>query len=312
MRDAAYPNRRDFMKAVFALLPLGVQKSNITENFNPSPNLQSEKIGLHLGSVQQQLAEDPMKTIGLIDQLGIRSLELQDVALLNRLHPVLTGAGFTIPSSFFPSPYVSGNWNPMAAMGMKIPSNRDFEYVVDQAAQYSLSYLVMPGIFPQDRGGLDDYRQLAEKLNQAGELCQQAGVQLCYHHQSYELQPMENTSPMDVMIETWEAELVKVQVNTFWLSLARIDILDFLKKNVAYLGPMHLEDMAADAPQTYRAITLPPGAHRPLGDGIINFSAIFETEIAQSLPHYFIHLEDMDDPLGGLRLSVSYLDKLLG
>lgn len=311
MRDAAYPNRRDFMKAVSALFPLGVQKSNVTEYFKPSPNLQSEKIGLHLGSVQQQLAEDPMKTIGLIDQLGIRSLELQDAALLNRLHPVLTGAGFIIPSSFFPSPYVTGNWNPMAAMGMKIPSNRDFEYVVDHAAQYSLSYLVMPGIFPQDRGGLDDYRQLAEKLNHAGELCQQAGVQLCYHHQSYELQPMENSSPMQVMLETWEAELVKLQVNTFWLSLARIDILDFLKKNVAYLGPMHLEDMAADAPQTYRAITLPPGAHRHLGDGIINFSAIFETKIAQSLPHYFIHLEDMDDPLGGLRSSVSYLDKLL-
>jgi sugar phosphate isomerase/epimerase len=311
-RDALYADRRTFLRAVSSLFPLGFIKPDAHSPVQKPLPFIAEKIGLHMGSVQQQLAEDPMQTLGVLDQLSIRILELQDTALLDRLHPVLKGAGFQIPSSFFPSPYITGNWNPMAAMGMKIPSQRDFQHVVDQAARYSLSYLVMPGVFPQDRGGLDDYRRLAEKLNQTGEQCREAGVQLAYYHHSYELQPMENTNPLEVMAEIWDESLVKLQPNTLGLGLARQDILAFLKRYAPFLGPVHLADIAEDAPQTYRAITLPPGTHQPLGKGAVDFSEILTSEIADSIPYFFIHLEAMDDPLESLKESVSYLDNLAG
>lgn len=300
-------SRRGILKILASVISIGKISTALGKPIQTP--VSKEKLGLNMGSVAQALVDKPMQTIGLIDQLGIRNLELQNISLLQKLHPVLKGAGFNIPSSFFPSPYITGNWNPMTAMGMKLPTQRDFPYVVDQAVAYSLSYLVMPGIFPQDRGGLDDYKQLADKLNVAGELCSEAGVQCCYHHYAYELQPMENTSPLEVMLEQCDARLVKLQVNTFWLSLARIDIPTFLKAYAAYLGPLHLEDISDNAPQTYRAITLPPGTHQPPGQGMINFSEIFSSSPAERIPYYFIHLEDMDDPLAALRTSVAYLEE---
>ncbi len=306
-----HSGRRTFLKAFSSVLPLGMSPAFFHRLQELSADGDRLKLGLHLGSVQELLVSDPMKILGTLNQMGIRYLELQDVSLLNKLQPVLKGAGFEVPSSFFPSPYITNNWNPAASMGMKIPANRDFKSVVDQAVKYDLRYLVMPGIFPQDRGGLDVYKRLATKLNEVGKLCQQAGIQLAYHHYAYEFQPMENTTPMAVMLETWEEDLIQLEVNTFWLSLTGLEIVPFLEKYSLFLGPLHLADKSAQAPQTYRAFTLPPDTQQTLGEGVINFPEILESNISLQIPYFFIHLEDISDPLAAIRSSVSYMKKIM-
>lgn len=306
-----YSGRRGFLKTVSSVLPLSLSPAFFYRLQETAVFADRKKLGLHLGSVQELLVSDPMKIINALDQMNIRNLELQDVSLLNKLQPVLKGAGFKVPSSFFPSPYITNNWNPVASMGLKIPANRDFKSVVDQAAKYGLHYLVMPGLFPQDRGGLDVYKDLATKLNEAGELCKQGGIQLAYHHHVYEFQPMENTTPMEVMLGTWEEELVQLEVNTFWLSLAGLEIIPFLKKYRSFLGPMHLADKSDQAPQTYRAITLPPDMQQALGNGVINFPKILANDVSDQIPYFFIHLADISDPLAAIQTSVSYMNKVM-
>jgi sugar phosphate isomerase/epimerase len=267
-------------------------------------------LGLNLGSVQDVLADRPMETINTLTEIGVKVLEFSDVTLLKRLHPILKGAGFEIPSSFFYSPYITGNWNPMEAFGMKIPVDRTFESVVTSAARFGMSHLVMPGIFPEDRGGLDVYKRLSEQMNKAGELCQQANIQLCYHSYSYEFQPMENSSPMAVLLEYLDNSLVKLEADTFWMAIAGIDIMDFLTSNAARIPLVHLADVSANAPQYYRAVTLPDEVYQPPGDGALDFKKIMDFCKRDTVEHAFIHLEKATEPLIAVQKSVQYLQSL--
>ena len=304
--------RRKFIKGLSSIIPFLFSDVTRVPRFHRRPGFDLSKLGLNLGTVQDQLVNDPMQTINTIHEVGLRYLELPDINLLNKLHPILTGAGFSLPSSFFPSPYITGNWAPMASLGIKLPRSRDFRTVVNLASQYELRYLVVPGIFPQDRGGLDVYRALAEKLNEAGQVCNESGIQLCYHHYSYEFQPMEESSPIQVMMQNLEHTLVKLQADTFWLSLTGIDVQDFLSEYHSFLGPMHLADKAADAPQTYRAITLPEGSCLPVGEGVVDFEKLLGADHLNDIPYYYIHLEDLAAPLNSVIKSVKYLSSLTG
>ena len=305
-------DRRKFISACAALLP--VSYLNMFPDYLPpnSTSFSFEKVGLNLGSVQDQLANNPMETVNLINRLGLRHLELPGTSLLRQLHPILSGAGFKISSSHFYSPYITGNWAPMGSMGMKLPKERDFKSVIEIAQKYELEYLVMPGIFPEDRGGLEVYQKLADKLNESGQQCQNAGIQLCYHHYSYEFQPMEDSSPLREMLKILDSSLVKLETDTFWLSLADISALDFLEEHQAFLGPMHLADKSGEAPQTYRAVTLPKGSHLPVGEGVVPFDKILNAAAINKAPYFFIHLENMVKPLEALQKSATYLKRLSG
>lgn len=302
-------NRRAFLNLMALSVPAVFIENHWSSSTAVLPQTKT-KLGLNLGSVQDVLADRPMETINTLTEIGVKVLEFSDVTLLKRLHPVLKGAGFEIPSSFFYSPYITGNWNPMEAFGMKIPVDLSFETVVASAARFGLSYLVMPGLFPEDRGGLDVYKKLAEKMNNAGELCQQAGIQLCYHSYSYEFQPMENSSPMAVLLEYLDNGLVKLEADTFWMAIAGIDIMDFLSSNAARIPMVHLADVSANAPQSYRAVTLPDEVYQPPGEGILDFKEIMDFCKRDTVEYSFIHLEKATEPLSAVQKSVRYLKSL--
>ena len=251
-----------------------------------------------------------MLVVNTLNELGLRNIELSDFSLLKRLQPILKGAGFHVLSSFFPSPYITGNWNPVASLGLPIPQERNFESVIKHAVKYNLEYLVMPGLFPEDRGGLDVYLKLAEKLNLQGEKCKKEGIQLCYHHYSYELQPMGNTNPLQVMIDNLEDSLVKLQPDTFWLSIAGVNIAEYFNQYAAYVGPIHLADKSANAPSSYRAISLPPGSSQALGMGTIDFKSFFSLKEMKGVPYFFLHMEDIANPLEAVENSITYLKNL--
>ncbi|OYW09398.1 MAG: hypothetical protein B7X34_06835, partial [Acidobacteriia bacterium 12-62-4] len=57
---------------------------------------------------------------------------------------------------------------------------------LDDAKQRGFSYVVCPYIAPQDRGGVDVIKKLADTLNKAGQRCKSAGINLCYHNHAFE------------------------------------------------------------------------------------------------------------------------------
>ncbi|WKN31149.1 TIM barrel protein [Porifericola rhodea] len=268
-----------------------------------------DKIGLHLSCVQNELIQHPQQTLDFIYELGIRHLALPDVSKLKRLYPVLKGMGFQVEVANFPSPYITENWQPYTAFGNAKPEGvESFDDMLAIAVKYNLRYLIFPEIFPQDRGDLQWYGTFADKLNLAGEKCQQAGIQLCYHHHAFEFQPMEDSSPMQELLKYLDSKLVKLEFDVFWASLAGVDLRGFMDKHAEFMALLQFGDLGKDIPQSYKGITLPPAAYQPLGKGKVDFNEILSSKA--EVPLYLINLQKSQDVLDELRHSVNYLKSL--
>ncbi|MDF9797550.1 sugar phosphate isomerase/epimerase [Catalinimonas alkaloidigena] len=303
----AYLSRRSFLSSMLSVVPLhfaATKKPFRQENI-------MDKVGLHLGCIVDELIKRPQETLAFIHTAGIRHLELSDPALLKQLHPILIGMGFQLHATHFPSPYLTGNWQPFTAFGSAKPSNiKDFKELVNEAVKYEIPYLVFPNIFPQDRGDLEWYKNFASQLNEGGEICKNMGVQLCYHNHSFEFQPTENTSPIEVMLNVLNPELVQLELDIFWCGIADINIEDFISKYDNYISLLHLGDISDDTAQIYRAVSLPQKTFKAIGEGKINFDSILKVEALSDVPYYFLNLQQSDDIFKDISNSIDYLERL--
>ena len=275
-----------------------------------------DHLGLQLYTVREPLATQPQQTIEAIQQAGYQQVELFDTQLLPQLQPVLKGLGIAINSAHFLPPLVTGNWEPFVAFGRKPPpADYTFETMVAQAAEYGITHLVFPFVYPQDRGGIAFYTELAEKLNWAGETCQQSGIQLSYHHHAFEFQPMEGTSPLQLLLEHTDPALMHLQVDVFWASVAGRDPAQFIREtaggpNGRPISMLHLKDKKANLSPTFLDSSLPPDAFQPVGSGVLDFREIIRAAEEAGVKHCFVEQDESAQPLKDIQRSSHYLKNL--
>ncbi len=271
-----------------------------------------DNIGLQLYTVREPLVAQPQRTIEAIRAAGYRQVELFDTQLLPKLHPVFRGLGIAINSSHFLPPLLTGNWNPLVSTGVKPPPvDYTFERAVEQAAQYELTNLVFPYLFPEDRGGIDIYKNLAEQLSKAGEICQRSGIQLSYHPHAFEFQAMEDTSPFQLLIEGTDAALVALEVDVFWVSVAGRDPTQFIRDHAGRMRLLHLKDKKDGLSTTFLDSSVPPDAFQPVGSGVLNFPDILRAAEAAGVKHCFVEQDQSPDPLVAIEQSSSYLKSMV-
>ncbi|MGB3777766.1 MAG: TIM barrel protein [Tunicatimonas sp.] len=270
-----------------------------------------DNLGLQLYTVREPLVARPQQTIEAIRAAGYRQVELFDTQLLPKLHAVFKGLGIAINSSHFLPPLITSNWNPLVSMGVKPPpADYTFERVVEQAAEYGLTDLVFPYLFPEDRGGIDIYKNLAEQLSKAGEICQRSGIQLSYHNHAFEFQSMEDTSPFQLLIEGTDATLVTLEVDVFWVSVAGMDPAKFIRDHAGQVRMLHLKDKKDGLSPTFLDSSLPPDAFQPVGSGVLNFPNILRAAEAAGAKHCFVEQDHSPDPLVAIERSSTYLKGL--
>ncbi|MGB3587388.1 MAG: sugar phosphate isomerase/epimerase [Tunicatimonas sp.] len=303
-----FTTRRNFLKqAGFLAATSAVPISYPAVSNNPL----IDQLGLQLYTVRDELVAKPQETIQAIRNAGYQQIELFDSQLLPQLHSVLKSLGIAINSTHFLSPLLTGNWEFQDALGVRRPPlNYTLQAAIDQAAQYEVTYFIFPFLYPEERGGIDSYKALAEQLNQTGELCKQAGIRMGYHNHSFELQPMDGSSPMEVLLTETDPELVCFELDVFWVSVAGHDPAQFIKKYANRIELLHLKDKKTNTPQTYRAITMPRKSFQPVGSGILNFTEILQAAQEANVQHVFVEQDASDDPLGDIKRSSEYLQSL--
>lgn len=270
-----------------------------------------DQLGLQLYTVRDVLAEKPQETLEAIRNAGYKQVELYDSQLLPRLQPVLKSLGIGVNSTHFLSPLLTGNWQAVTAFGAAPPpADYTLQKAIDQAAEYGLSYFIFPFLYPQERGGLDDYKALAEKLNATGETCRQAGLQLGYHNHSFEFQPMDGASPMEVLLSETDPELLCLELDIFWVSVAGLDPAAYIRQHANRIQLLHLKDKKKDTPPTYRAFTLPPESFQPVGSGVIDVAKVLEAAQESGVKYVFVEQDVSSDPLADIQKSSKYLQNL--
>ena len=198
-----------------------------------------QTVGVQLYTVRTILPEKPAEILRALDAIGYREIE-GNVADLGKIMPALAGTHMKPVSVHVDMQLVLKG------------KDDDLARALDEAKRHGFAYAVFPYLPPADRGGLDAIRRLAEKLNHAGEKCRAAGLAFCYHNHAFEFEPMEGTTPFQMLMDHTDKKLVGLEMDAFWVSVAGHDPAEMLQKFTGRVHLLHLKDKAEGTPVMYK------------------------------------------------------------
>jgi len=124
----------------------------------------------------------------------------------------------------------------------------------------------------------------AHDLNRAGRQARQAGLKLGYHNRNWEffrLADDPSRTAYDVLIEETDPRYVHFELDLFWAWRGAHDPVDILRRIDGRVLQYHVKDLNQ------------AGSFADLGDGLIDFVRIFQT---QAVEEYIVERDDAGTP----------------
>ncbi len=292
-------SRRFFIKSASALSAAVFVKGPV-QAFAKTPT-----IGLQLYTVRDAMSKDAPGTLQKVAQVGYNSVENatytgtekfygMDAATYKKL---LTNNGLKANSGHY---RLGEEMDHGAAVNGAIL--HDWQRAVDDASTLGLKYMVCAYLSDQERGTLDHYKKLADVFNKAGETCKKAGIQFCYHNHNFEFEVQDGIFPYDVLLDQTDKDLVKMEVDLYWIKKAGQDPLALFKKHPGRFPLWHVKDMSKEADQAFAEV----------GSGIIDFKTIFEHKAEAGMKYFFVEQDKCPgDPFVSIANSYNFIKQKL-
>jgi sugar phosphate isomerase/epimerase len=268
-------SRRIFIKSASALSAAVFVKGPL-QAFSAAP-----VIGLQLYTVRDAMASDPLGTLAKVARIGYNSVENATYTGTEKFYgmdaaayrKVLAENGLTANSGHYRlgQEFVKG----APQQGTIL---YDWQKAIDDAATVGLKYMVCAYLSDQERGDLDHYKKLADTFNKAGEACSKSGIQFCYHNHDFEFRNQDGIFPYDILLEKTDKNLVKMEVDLYWIKKAGQDPLALFQKHPGRFPLWHVKDMSKEADQSFAEV----------GSGIIDFKTIFQHKDQAGMKFFFV------------------------
>lgn len=111
---------------------------------------------------------------------------------------------------------------------------REGEAVAEEAKSFGTDTVVITGMYRFDYGDECAVRELADRLNRAGEALKGEGLRLLYHNHNVELLRLLNGKrAYEVLIEETDKNYVNFEFDSYWFTDGGADAKDWMRK----LGP---------------------------------------------------------------------------
>jgi sugar phosphate isomerase/epimerase len=257
-------------------------------------------LGVQLYTVRNVLKDKEDETLRRIAEIGYTEVEMAGGSM-QTFGPILARYKLKAVSSHLDALSVS-------AEPPRRYNGPPFEQTIAAAKRDGIEYLVFPYLQPDQRGGLDVYRRLAEKLNRAGEQVRAAGLTFCYHNHAFEFAGAMGQRPIDVLKTDLDKTLVNFEIDVFWVSVAGNDPVAILKEFAGRAPLIHLKDKAAGTPVQFDELKVSKETFKEVGSGVLDFPAILRTAEAAGVKRYFVEQDQTPgDPVDSLRQSYEFL-----
>jgi len=278
--------RRRFVQTLTAGAGLALVKFPF-ENIRPDGKRKLENIGFIEGIIGKELEGDWKAVLRETFNYGYSEVEI--------------GKYFGDSAKSFLNDCAELGIKPIAGGTVFSKNPDELKKSLDELNALELKYAVV--YWPWMTGGpfkLEDCKVSADLLNTIGEACKKQGLILCWHNHDKEFIPMEEGLPFDYLMKNTDKELVKCELDTYWVQKGGADPVKILKSYKDRYRILHVKDMAAGADQDF---TCP-------GSGIIDFPAIFSEAYDQGIRHYFVERDNVVDGMACLKSSAGYLKNL--
>lgn len=261
-------------------------------------------IGLQLYTVRDAMDKDPVATLQRVAKIGYTSVEGATYTGTEKFYGmspkefagVLKQNGLVIPSSHYRLGEEKANGKTVNGTML-----HDWDKAVEDAAEVGIKYMVCAYLSEDERGNLDQYKNVAEQLNIAGEKCKKSGIQLCYHNHNFEFEKQDGQYPYDVLMSA-DKDLVKMEMDIYWVKKAGQDPVALFKKYPGRYPLWHVKDMD----------NTPRRGFTEVGNGIIDFKEIFKYKKEAGMKYFFVEEDKCPgSPFDSISKSIFYIKQNL-
>lgn len=255
-------------------------------------------VGIQIYTLRNQIDESLEKTLEKVAEIGyswIEAFGYENGKILGKtpveFKKLVNDLGMTMPSIHSVTEVSSGTGKSAILDAMKV--------TIEDAKTAGAKYLVYAYLEEEERDSLDDYKRHADLFNSFGELCNDAGLQFAYHNHDFEFMNFDGVKPYDYLLENTDPDLVKMELDLYWIKKAGEDPVEYFKKHPGRFELWHVKDMEPGEEKYFAEV----------GHGVIDFKRIFDERETAGMEYFFVEQdESRREPLESIRMSFNYLN----
>jgi sugar phosphate isomerase/epimerase len=238
-------------------------------------------LGIQLYTLRDEMAKSVPHTFQQLAQFGYKEVEFAGYFDhgAKDLQRLLDENGLAAPACHVP----------LALMQSEAAKTIEF------ASALGHRYIVIPWLDEEHRQSIESYRRIAETFNNIGEQCKAAGIAFAYHNHAFEFDVIDGQTPYDILLNETDPELVGMEMDVYWVTKAGQSPINYITKWPGRFPLWHIKDMSSD------------GSIVDVGDGEIDFPALFEHRDRAGLRHGFV---EHDHPENAFRTAERSFDFL--
>jgi sugar phosphate isomerase/epimerase len=170
--------------------------------------------------------------------------------------------------------------------GLKCPSchfglrelTEDLDSRIEWSKGVGLEHMVCSSFgLPKD-ATISDWQKAAEQLNKSGEKIKAAGLQAGFHNHATEFAKIDDELIYDRLLNTFDANLVKLQFQTEVINLG-YKASDYFNKYPGRFISSHLSDWTTDKQQA------------AIGKGVIDWKEFFAAAKKAGVKHFYVEMD---------------------
>lgn len=236
------------------------------------------KMGLQLFTMRAAMARDAAGTLKQVAGLGYEEVETYGFDPQNMTYYGMPAPAFAelLRANRMTAP--SGHYD----LNRFVTTSEDdlkryMDRCIEGAHALHQAYVTWPYVDPDSRT-LEGFRTIARRLNIIGQQAKAAKLQVAYHHHDFEFADHNGQIGYDIITKETDPALVKLQMDLYWIARASpVSAVEWFKRQPGRFVMWHVKDMH----KTSRDYT-------ELGNGTVDFAAIFPYAKLAGLQHYFV------------------------
>jgi len=255
----------------------------------------SKSLAVQLYTVREPVAKNLEGALEQLAGLGYKSIELYGYngtffgKSLSEFKTILANTGIKVLSSH----HTTG-----IATKSKGTLSDGWDKAIEDIHALGAEYMVCAYLMPNERTP-EIYKSLPAMFEKAATATKAAGIQFAYHNHDFEFEKLDDTLVYDFLIKNTSADLVKMEMDLYWISKAGYDPVQYFDKYPGRFHMWHVKDMEAGT----KAIT-------EVGNGTIDFDRIFAARKKAGLKYWFVEQDTSKiDKFESLKISRDYLAK---
>ena len=259
--------------------------------------------GMQLYTVRGELEKDFDGTLAKIAAIGYREVEFAGYFghTPKQVRDSLKRHGLTAPSAHIAFPSLTGD---------------SWTRALDEARAIGHRYLVNAWVDEPVRNQPGAWQRIADTYNTAAAAAKRHGVQFAYHNHNFEFYPRADAGgklPMDLVLESCDPGLVKIELDLCWIAAAGKDPVEYFRRYPGRFPMVHVKGLrkvpaaSADPVPIDRVL---PDITDVGHDDVIEWPRIFARSKEAGIRHYFVEHDNPAQPFESLRTSYEYVSRL--